>query len=37
MSASKAGEIVGIGIAAAINCATKLAIIAACGRYLGWW
>lgn len=37
MNASKAGEAVGIGLAAALNVSTKLAVIAACGRYLGWW
>lgn len=37
MNASKAGELVGIGLAAIINLVVKLAVIAACGRYLGWW
>ena len=37
MDHRKVGETTGIGIGAAINLTVKLMVIAACGRYLGWW
>jgi hypothetical protein len=35
--ASRVGETLGKGVAAALNAAVRVAVIAACGRYLGWW
>lgn len=37
MPSREAGEAVGKGIAAALHAATNIAVIAACGRYMGWW